>query len=172
MSKNDQRKNEALRLHKSGMVPSKIATKLGVSARSVQRWLKDETPVPVRVVAMESDEAIPPPIRKNVADCNDEFDLTLSRRMAIRLLNLSEAALGAVEETLSDHDARRADKLRAAKLVGDWLGLGSSARHPSGMFVAIPDRLEEVFAIKLADPSSPMNSPARKALQGGVDEEE
>lgn len=89
-----------------------------------------------------------------VPDCR-EFDVTLSRRMRIRLLNLSESALNVVEDTLNDPDARRADKLRAAKLVGDWVGIGTPARHPSGLFISIPDRLEEVFAVKLAPPLPP-----------------
>ena len=171
MSKNDQRKNEALRLHKNGIVPSKIATKLGVSARTIQRWLKDETPIPVKVVAMKADEDIPPPARKDVADC-DKFDMTLSRRMAIRLLNLSEAALGAVEDTLNDPDARRADKLRAAKLVGDWLGMGTASKHPSGDLVAAPRRVEQVFGVSLVNSPPPKPSQPIPALSGDAGEEE
>jgi hypothetical protein len=147
------------------MVPSKIAAKLGTSVRTIQRWLKDEKPVSVKVVTMKADKDSNPPTLKMSAKCrdnaaSDRFDIGLSRRMAIRLLNLSEAALGAVEECLNDPDARRTDKLRAAALIGDWLGLGSPARHPSGQFIAIPDRLQEVFAIDLV-PSPP---PAAKAL--------
>jgi hypothetical protein len=65
--------------------------------------------------------------------------------MAIRLLNLSHTALNVVEDTLLDPDARRTDKLRAAKLVGDWIGLGSQARHHSGDFVSVPSRVEQVL---------------------------
>lgn len=154
MAKDERQRNEALKLHKSGMAPSKIAAKMGISARTIQRWIKDETPVSVRVVTMKADKDIALPTPKVSQKCRDNsdtdsFDIGLTRRMAIRLLNLSEAALGAVEDTLTDPDARRADKLRAAALLGDWLGLGSSARHPSGLFVSIPDRLQEVFAIDL-----------------------
>lgn len=152
MAKSEKQKNEALRLHKGGMAPSKIAAKMNVSTRTVQRWLRDETPVPVQVVAMKADSDVPQSMAKNVTNCRDKFDFNLSRRMAIRLLNLSEVALDAVEATLTDPDARRSDKLRAAKLVGDWLGLGSAARHASGNFVSVPSRVEQVFATQLAPP--------------------
>lgn len=145
------------------MAPSKIAAKMGTSSRTIQRWIKDETTVPIRIQTLKIDKDSTPPTSKMSHFCrdnSDRFDIGLSRRVAVRLLNLSEMALEAVESTLSDPDARRADKLRAAALVGDWLGLGSPARHPSGMYVSIADRLGEVFAVDLV-PSSP---PPAKAL--------
>lgn len=156
MAKTDQRKNEALRLHRNGMAPSKIATKLGISLRSVQRWLKDETPVSIQVVAMPADKDLPPSVP---TDCRNKFDMTLSRRMAIRLLNLSEAALNAVEDTLSDPDARRTDKLRAAKLVGDWLGL-NGVRNAGGGFIPTSRRVEEVFGVSLTPQKPPQERSA------------
>lgn len=39
-----------------------------VSTRTVQRWLKDEILIPVKVVAMQADGDISP-VRKNVPDC-------------------------------------------------------------------------------------------------------
>lgn len=157
MAKDERRRNEALKLYRSGMAQSKIAAKMGISSRTIQRWIRAQTTVPVRIEGMTADKDFTPPTSKMSQKCrdnSDNFDIGLSRRMAIRLLNLSEAALGAVEGTLTDPDARRADKLRAAALIGDWLGLGSSARHPSGLFVSIPDRLQEVFAIDLVPPPS------------------
>jgi hypothetical protein len=155
------------------MVPSKIAAKLGTSVRTIQRWLKDETSVSVKVVTMKADKDTNPPTSKMSQKCrdnSDRFDIGLSRRMAIRLLNLSEAALNTVEETLLDPDARRTDKLRAAALIGDWLGLGSPVRHPSGLFVSIPDRLQEVFAIDLV-PSPPHPDPAKALPPANEDED-
>jgi transcriptional regulator with XRE-family HTH domain len=158
-------------LHKSGMAPSRIAEKLGTSARTIQRWLKDESPVKVKVLAMKADESVPQSVAKTVAT-SEKFDIGLSRRMAIRLLNLSDAALTAVEDCLSDPDARRADKLRAAALVADWLGL-SGARHPSGDFVAVPRRVEQVFGVRLADDiDAPRKLPQPQLPASGAGQEE
>jgi hypothetical protein len=163
MARSSEQKNEALKLHKSGMAPSRIAEKLGTSARTIQRWLKDESPVKLKIVAMKADKDVVPSVAKNVATSNEKFDIGLSRRMAIRLLNLSDAALTAVEDCLSDPDARRADKLRAAALVGDWLGL-SGARHPSGDFVAVPRRVEQTFGVRLADDTDAAYKPPQLQL--------
>jgi hypothetical protein len=133
--------------------------------------VRDAAPVSVKVVAMKADTEFSQPVREDITDCR-EFDLTLSRRMAIRLLNLSHTALNVVEDTLLDPDARRTDKLRAAKLVGDWIGLGSQARHPSGDFVSVPSRVEQVFATRLAPPvqTSPLVAPRQQPLDYGEEE--
>ncbi len=100
------------------MAVSKIAAILKVSSRTIQRWIKDESPVKVKVVAMKADKDVSHNVAKDVVT-SDEFDLSFSRRMAIRLVKLSEAALDAVEDCLRDPDARRADKLRAASMIVD-----------------------------------------------------
>lgn len=166
MTKDKQHKNEALRLHKSGVVPSKIASKLGTSVRTIQRWLRDEKPVPVSVVSTEAAKDATEPIAKNVAVCRDKFDLTLSRRTAIRLMNLSCTALDAVEAVLNNPDARPADKLRAAKIVGDWLNVGAPARYIVELSTCSPSFLERRNSE--VPPSSP---PPDRGLQA-VDEDE
>jgi hypothetical protein len=129
MAKDKQHKNEALRLHKTGMEPSRIAAKLGTSVRTIQRWVRDEKPVPVSIVTTKADKEMPAPTTKNVATISNKLDLGFSRRMAIRLMNLSTAAVDALEEILSNPDARATDKLRAAKILGDWVGVGAPARY-------------------------------------------
>jgi DNA-binding transcriptional regulator YiaG len=129
MAKDKQHKNEALRLHKLGVEPSRIAAKLGISVRTIQRWLKDEKPVSVSIVSTKADKRSPPSIVKNGAVCRDKFDLTFSRKTAIRLMNLAALALNTLEEVLANPDARPADKLRAAKILGDWLDVGAPARY-------------------------------------------
>lgn len=145
MAKNSELKKEALRLRQAGMAVSKIAAILKVSSRTIQRWIKDESPVKVKVVAMKADKDVSNNVAKDVVT-SDEFDLSLSRRMAIRLVNLSEAALDAVEDCLNDPDARRADKLRAASMIVDWLGLRNTFVTP------VQGRVEKCLKVQLTPP--------------------
>ena len=171
MTSKSQQKNEALRLHKKGMVPSRIAEKLKVSARTIQRWIKDEIPITTTVVAMQADTDLPQSITPDI-EATREFDFNLSRRMAIRLLNLSESALDVVETTLKDPEVRRSDKLRAAKLVGDWLGLGVTRKQGTGVIVSTESRMEELFGVKLKQPQLQSQRQDRTYFSEGFEDEE
>ena len=144
MSEKKRTKTKAFKLLKEGLGHREIAEKLNVSLRSIQRWVKEAEPLPVKVLVEEVSD-------KTTPHSSHEFDLTLSRRIAIRLLNLSEAAIGAVENTLSDPDTSTANKLKAAKIAGDWLGLGADASLYSEP--SIIRRAERAFDTEFLPPS-------------------
>lgn len=91
---------------------------------------------------------------KDIEKRRDNFDAEFSFKVTARLLRLTESVLDVVEETLNDPDTRRSDKLGAAKLVGDWVGLKAPPRYPSGAFISVPHRIGQVFTV----PTSPDQS--------------
>lgn len=83
MLKNKRLKIEALKLHQGGVSTSQIAAKLKVSARTIQRWLKDETSVSVQVFGTMADQDAPLSFPKDIEKRRDEFDTEFSRRIAV-----------------------------------------------------------------------------------------
>lgn len=104
-----------------------IAQACGVTARTIQRWARadfDKIMLKVSVAEDESDEILP--MLQRIADSDNEIiDLRITSRLAKRLLALTETAIGAVENTFNNPDARVSDLLKACELVGCWSGLSS-----------------------------------------------
>lgn len=90
-----------------------IAKELGVSDRTIQRWLKlDEFKeglegISYRPVAVSAVEVV---------------NAHQSRRE--RLESLLDKAIDTLEATLENPDVRTCDRLKAAQMVGDWAGAG------------------------------------------------
>lgn len=156
MARNPKQQQAALRLHKQGMPVAKIASKLKISARTIQRWLKAESPIPVRVEVLSVDnETVQNDAAIGASGVGSEdFDLSVSRRTAIRLLKLSESAITAIEECLANPDARTADKLKAAQIAGFWLGIGA---YPQNCLSVI-ERVERTFSVSLAEEGDDVSS--------------
>ena len=152
MARNEKTKTRAFKLLKEDVGHREIAEKLNVSLRTIQRWAKEIEPVPIKVLVEEfndkTNEKIPP---QNPLS-NHQFDVTLSRRVAIRLLHLSETAIAAVEDTLSNPDTSTANKLKAAKIAGDWLGLGENATMYAE--TSLIRRAEQAFDTEFLPPRS------------------
>jgi hypothetical protein len=121
-------KTEAFRLLKNGMRCQKVAEKLDVSPRTIQRWAKEVEPIPIKVSNDETSDKTSDNALQENPNPSPHTEIILSRSVAVRLIRLADAAIGAVETVLADPDATYATKLKAAKIAGDWLGLGLS--HP------------------------------------------
>ncbi|MDJ0733253.1 MAG: helix-turn-helix domain-containing protein [Nostocaceae cyanobacterium] len=148
MAKNDKAKNLARKLFYEGKGSDTIAQHCGVSRRTIQRWIGEFKQAPVTITtqgettATESFQTIDvaktspndaqmsptilPELEKIATLKPDEtLDLTITSRMAIRLLNVTEKAIASIEDCLTNPDTRQADKLKAAQIVGNWVGLNS-----------------------------------------------
>jgi len=124
----ERTKIEAFRLLRNGMRCQKVAEKLNLSPRTIQRWAKEIEPIPIKVLSDDVSDKISDETPPENPNPSPHTEMILSRSVAVRLLNLADAAIGAVETVLADPDATYATKLKAARLAGDWLGLGLS--HP------------------------------------------
>jgi len=115
-----------------GCRTSEIAEVLGVSARTVSGWRKEDG-------FKAQVEAISSAAREQVSH---------------RLCALATKALAALEEILSDPDAERWARLRAAENIlsrGGFDGPGRTATGSEGGFAAVT----QMFAARLADQPGP-----------------
>lgn len=147
----------ALRLNRQGIATSKIAAKLGVSIRTIQRWLLAEAPLPSeddQTQALDDSQASEPESGHELSTPSSRdsegFDEAVASRTALRLMKLSEAAIGAVEDCLSNPYVKTSDKLKAAQIVGDWLGLGATPAN----FISITERVERTFSVRFEEDDS------------------
>ena len=146
----------ALRLNHQGVPTAKIAAKLGVSIRTIQRWLLAEASLPSeddQTPGLENLEGFKPESgydfsTPSSSDC-ERFDEDVARLTALRLLKLSAKAITAIEDTLDNPYVKQSDKLKAAQLVGDWLGLGATPQN----FLSITERVEQTFSIVIEEDS-------------------
>lgn len=123
-------KNTARQLYQQGNDSAHIAKICGVSQRTVQRWVKSFEKEKVTVVGQrnlaepeaQTIEVLPALEATSRTSNGQSVELTLTARTAARLLNLSELAISAVEDVLSDGDSSPMSKLRAAQIVGKWVG--------------------------------------------------
>lgn len=140
MARNKKAKDLAQKLYQQGITTDVIAESCQVSRRTVQRWIKEFEKPSVTIVGsgettgkqeFQSDDVVKVspttivPTLENVANLNpgETVDLKITSRLAIRLLNLTQLAVSSLEDCLTDPNARRADKLKAVQLIGDWMGL-------------------------------------------------
>ncbi|MFL9458055.1 helix-turn-helix domain-containing protein [Tolypothrix campylonemoides VB511288_2] len=133
---------QALKLYQQNKLTDEIARLCEISRRTAQRWVrefeqtgviitgKNETPqeettnnvatVSPTISVLEKVAKIEP---------NQTLDLSLSSRLAIRLLNLTEVAIATVEDCLTNVDAKPTDRLKAAEMVARWVGLDDKERR-------------------------------------------
>jgi hypothetical protein len=122
----EKTKIEAFRLLKNGMRCQKVAEKLSLSPRTIQRWAKEIEPIPIKISDDETSDKTSDETPQENPNPSHDTEIILSRSVAVRLVRLADAAIGAVEEILASPDASTANRLKAAKIAGDWLGLGIS----------------------------------------------
>jgi DNA-binding MarR family transcriptional regulator len=90
-----------------------IAKELGISDRTIQRWLKLD----------EFKDALEGVSYRPVAVSAVEVVNSHEKRRE-RLEKLLDKAVDMLEATLDNPDARTVDKLKACQLIGDWSGAG------------------------------------------------
>jgi transposase-like protein len=112
-------KQQILALLAEGRSTAEIAKRLGVSQRTVQRWVKIDGTNPVKEVLDEVVKSVACSVR---ADIGSEL-----RSQALQLLRLSGKSLDCLEEILESTETKPADKLKACQIVGDWVGFQSRA---------------------------------------------
>lgn len=108
-------KQQILALLAEGMSTAEIAKKLGVSQRTIQRWTKQKGVNPVKEVL---DEVIKTVACSVEAELGDEL-----KTQALQLLRLSGKSLNCLEEIIDDPHTRKADRLKACQIVGEWVGM-------------------------------------------------
>ncbi|MBE9216302.1 helix-turn-helix domain-containing protein [Plectonema cf. radiosum LEGE 06105] len=153
MTKHNKARDLARKLYLEGQSTDLIAQKCETSRRTIQRWIQgfDKELVTIKAkgqtssteasqeicgAEMSSDDVevssnvilndaeILPTLEKVASlKSSDELDLTVSSRMALHLINLTEKSLLALDDCLTDPDVRTVDKIKAAELVGKWTGL-------------------------------------------------
>lgn len=153
MTKNNDTRNLARKLYIEGENTDLIAEQCKTSRRTIQRWIKDFEQELVTIKAKaetasteasqennvaqtsSNDAEMSSNVRSNDAEIlptlekvaslkdGDELDLTVSTRMALHLISLTEKSLVALDECLTDPNVRTVDKIKAAELVGQWSGL-------------------------------------------------
>jgi transcriptional regulator with XRE-family HTH domain len=103
----------AAELLAKGHSQQEVGDQIGVSRRTVLRWLKQEDfkNLSYGLVGRVGEPAKPPPQRSP------------QPTGTLKVEDLVGDALEAVKCILQDPDARTADKLKAAALVGQWSGL-------------------------------------------------
>lgn len=149
MTRNKKARDLARKLYLEGESTDLIAQRCKTSRRTIQRWIKDFEKEPATItiksepITTESfqqtnnanttsndvetsvnDVEILPTLEKaaNLQNSN-KLDLTITSRMAVNLLKLTEKSLSVLDDCLSDSDVRKADKLKAIQLIGEWSGL-------------------------------------------------
>ena len=98
----------------SGLSQGEAAVAAGASRRSVVRWLTD------------------PLFQKKVSEFSNEInqvkvEVIRETTREFSLENLIPKALNTVGEVLENRDERTANKLKACTLIGNWVGLRSTA---------------------------------------------
>jgi transcriptional regulator with XRE-family HTH domain len=108
----------AAQLLARGLSQGETATQLGISRRTISRWLCKEEfrNLSFGLLNSTSPEKVKPEIlSRHTDDENEQTDLNSLVPLAIKTLR----------DILSDQDSRKVDKLRAATLLGEWAGLTS-----------------------------------------------
>jgi transcriptional regulator with XRE-family HTH domain len=123
-------KQKALNMMAKGMGTSEVAKQLGVSQRTIQRWIKSEgVSNPVMDIC---DEVVRRVAVRVDATIGDELKL-----QALQLLRLSGKSLNCLEEIIDNPETRTADRLKACQIVGEWVGFDGRAdllSHTLGKF--------------------------------------
>jgi transcriptional regulator with XRE-family HTH domain len=108
----------AAQLLARGLSQGETATQLGISRRTISRWLCKEEfrNLSFGLLNSVSPEKVKPEIlSRHTDDENEHSDLNSLVPLAIKTLR----------DILIDQDSRKVDKLRAATLLGEWAGLTS-----------------------------------------------
>ena len=125
-------------LYQEGHKPSIIAERCDVSLRTVRRWVRSFEKESVKVTGKAETPAteVLPALERiaNPSSDTDTVSVNIIPNTAVRLLNLAQSCITAVEAVLNDSNSSDANKLRAAALASKWIGLeanGGKAPNPS-----------------------------------------
>lgn len=137
MAAKEDKKILAKKLYQQGKNSALIAQNCEITQRTAQRWIKDFQKEKVIVTGIgnnKTDQEVTEPIAalKQISETEpgQNIELTMTSRIAVRLLNLTERAVVAVEDCLQDSNCSYAVKLKAADLVGQWVGLKNNDAYP------------------------------------------
>lgn len=118
-------KNIARQLYQEGHETAFIAQRCDVSHRTAQRWVKSFEQETVRVTS-EAEAPVTevlPALDRIANTPTDSVSVSIIPSTAVRLLNLADASIAAVESVLRNPDSSDANKIRAAALASKWVGL-------------------------------------------------
>ncbi len=121
---------QACRLLASGLLQREVAEELGLSKRTIERWntsqaFKDATNalMGTKPLAKPSQsKAIEPELLPYTSQEEGDYPKNYEEAMA-RMPALLMVSINTVLNILTDPDERPANKLKAASLAGEWLGL-------------------------------------------------
>lgn len=121
-------KNLARQLYQEGHETAFISQRCDVSLRTVQRWVKsfEKEKVTVTSQAEAPDTEVLPALERIANTSSDSVSVSIIPSTAVRLLNLAQASIAAVEGVLYNPDSSDANKIRAAALASKWVGLEAS----------------------------------------------
>lgn len=110
---------QAAELIARGYSHQEVGDAVGVSRRTILRWLKleDFKNLSYGLVGRASASASPTLSQRPSERCPQQSS-------GLTPQDLVDNALEAVRDILQDPDSRNADKLKASALVGEWAGLG------------------------------------------------
>jgi transcriptional regulator with XRE-family HTH domain len=106
----------ALRFLSKGCTQNEVAQKVGVSRRTILRWLK----------LSQFQEALGVTSKNRIQKTTE----VIKHSESLEIEDLVPKALQKVRDILEDVDARKSDQLRAAELIGRWAGLGQNVVQP------------------------------------------
>ncbi len=110
----------AAELLAKGHSQQEVADAVGVSRRTISRWLKQEDFKNLSY-GLVGRTQLPQQAPQSLSKSSRNFKSLTPK-------DLVDDALEAVREILQDPDSRNADKLKAAMLVGTWVGLGDRTK--------------------------------------------
>lgn len=140
-------KNLARQLYQEGKSTKEISLECGVTIRTAQRWVnlfEKENVVVTNLADPEAEVAQPIPALEKIASVLTEqsIGINMSQNTARRLLNLADSAIKAVEAVLQSSDSSDVNKLKAAQLVGKWVGLEEqNERYNSSVLSVVTEKL-------------------------------
>ncbi len=113
----------AAELLSKGHSHQEVGDAVGVSRRTILRWLKLEDFKNLSYGLLSRASPVPQPVQQRHERTSEK------RQQSLMAQDLVEDALLAVRDILVDVEGRTCDRLKAASLVGEWAGL--SLKKPS-----------------------------------------
>ncbi|MGM3305740.1 helix-turn-helix domain-containing protein [Anabaena sp. WFMT] len=107
-----KKKEAAFSLFARGYSHPEIAKEIGISTRTLSRWKAD----------YENQISSQP-------KADSEIVISAQNDISQRINDLLDIALDSLEDILDDKESRKADKLRAIAIIGDWARLGRVSKQ-------------------------------------------
>jgi predicted transcriptional regulator len=110
---------QAVSLLASGKSKVEVASMLGISTKTVQRWTK----IP------EFTQAVTDVHSRSVQKVVEKTSEDISRQSQEVIQRLVPKALMVIHEYLTDPSAKASDRLKACHIIGSWAGLNQAQVH-------------------------------------------